>query len=247
MIRYYLFCTILAGLFSLTAFAQNDDTGNTIGLARKLMNAGEYTRALVTLEDLLVKDPANLDAQELKINILVQQEREKEALRDVEEYIRMYPGKAEFLYLRAVLNMQKEKYARAIEDFNTALQLDMKPELTTKIYLNRGTAHFRNQDFDQAENDFNEVIALDPKNAAAYHGRGMVKYELNQYEEAITEFQKALKIEKDNPITHYNIAMSYFRMKETEKACYHFNESCVLGHRNACRLLMMECDIKLPE
>lgn len=242
-----LFITLLFLCFcAYTGFSQNSETQSNLTIAQAQLESGESQKALLTLEDMLVKDPSNLLAQEMKINILVQQEQGKEALRDVEEYILMYPDQPIYYYLRAILNLQKQKLSKSIEDFNTAISLEMPPEFIFKAYINRGMAYFQNQDYDLAEADFDEVVGLDSKNASAYHGRGMVKYELNQYEEAIVEFQKALKLEGENPITHYNIAMSYFRMDEDEKACYHFNESCALGHRNACRLLMMECDIKIP-
>ena len=151
--------------------------------------------------------------QEKKIDLLSQQERSKDALKDVEEYIVMYPSQPEYYYLRAILNLQKQKFTKAIEDFDLAIQLDFPEKYIYKVYLNRGMAHFNNQDFELAELDFEEVLKLDPKNAAAYHGMGMVDYEQTEYDNAIAEFQKAIRIEDDNPITYFNLAMTYFRLE----------------------------------
>jgi tetratricopeptide (TPR) repeat protein len=245
LMKYSL--VFLLNLLPLWLGAQEGDIEKSLRLADVQIAAGDVQKALLTIEDILVKQPDNLDAQEKKINILVQQNRSKDAIKDIEEYILVYPSQPEYYYLRAVLKLQDQKYDKAIEDFDRAIQLDMPKGSEYKVYLNRGMAHFYNQDFDQSEDDFNEVIALNPKNAAAFHGKGMIKYELGQYEEAIVEFQKALKLEDDNAITHFNIAMSYFRIKEKENACYHFNRSCALGLRNACRLMMMECDIDIAK
>lgn len=246
MIRSF-FIVILIIWVNSSIFGQQDDLEKSLAAAQIQINIGDYSRALLTLEDILVKQPDNLKAQEMKINILVEEDRTKDALRDIEQHIAMYPGHPEYVYLRGVLYLQKEKFSKAIEDFDRAIQMDMPGEYLSKVYLNRGLAHYHNQDYEEAEADFSEVLTLDPKNAAAYHGRGMVKYDTQEYEEAIVEFQHALKIEGDNPITHYNLAMSYFRLDDEENACYHFNKSCALGHRNACRLLMMECDINITE
>jgi tetratricopeptide (TPR) repeat protein len=209
--------------------------------------SGDISKALVTLEDILVNDPTFLEAQEKKIDLLSQQERSKDALKDIEEYIVMYPSQPEYYYLRAVLNLQKEKFTKAIEDFDVAINLQFPEKNIYKVYLNRGMANFNNHDFELAELDFEEVIKLDPRNAAAYHGKGMVDYEQNEYENAIIEFQKAISIEDNNPITFFNLAMTYFRLDDKENACYNFNKSCGLGHRNACRLLLMECDINISD
>jgi tetratricopeptide (TPR) repeat protein len=249
MIREFLKYTLGFILICITHFvySQPTDFEKQLKLADSQYASGDITGALLTLEDILVKQPDNLDAQEKKINYLVQQDRSKDAMKDIEDYIFVYPAKPEYYYLRAVLKLQDEKYYKAIEDFDRAIQLNMPAGIIYKVYLNRGMAHFYNQDFDLAEADFNEVIAQSPQSAAAHHGLGMIKYELNQYEEAIAEFQKALKLEPDNAITFFNLAMTYYRMKDDDNACYNFNKSCALGHRNACRLLMMECDINISK
>lgn len=209
--------------------------------------SGDISKALLSLEDILVKDPTFIEAQERKIDLLSQQERSKDAFRDIEEYISMYPTQPEYYYLRAILNLQKEKFTKAIEDFNVAINLNFPEQFIYKVYLNRGMAHFNNQDFELAELDFEEVLKLDSRNAAAYHGKGMVDYEQAEFENAIAEFQKAIRIEDSNPITYFNLAMTYFRLDDKENACYNFNKSCALGHRNACRLLLMECDINISD
>lgn len=244
-----LFSILLIFLLNGSLFSQQEDVESTLLLADRYVASGDIIRALTTLEDFLVRQPDNIDIQEKKISILIENERSKDAYRDIEEYIRMYNNHPEYYYLRALLHLQKEKYNKAIEDFDRALQLDMPEESVYKVYLNRGMAHFYLQDFDLAESDFDEALAANSKSAAAYHGKGMVKYELREYDEAALQFEKALKIESENPITHFNLAMTYFRLEEMENACYHFNKSCTLGHRNACRLLMMECaeEIKIPK
>jgi tetratricopeptide (TPR) repeat protein len=209
--------------------------------------SGDISKALLAIEDILVADPAYLEAQEKKIDLLSQGERSKEAMKDVEQYISMYPTHPEYYYLRGILNLQKERYTKAIENFDISLQLEIPGKYLYKVYLNRGMAHFNNQDFELAEIDFDEVLKLDSRNAAAYHGKGMVNYEQAEYENAIVEFQKAIRIEDDNPITYFNMAMTYFRLDDKENACFNFNKSCALGHRNACRLLLMECDINISD
>jgi tetratricopeptide (TPR) repeat protein len=246
--RSLLLLFILILISQRVLFSQEEDSESTLKQADRYVASGNVTKALTTLEDFLVRQPNNIDVQEKKITILLQNERSKDAYRDIEEYIKMYYDQPEYYYLRALLNFQKEKYVKAIDDFDQAIQLNMPSESLYKVYLNRGMAHFFLTDFDLADADFDEVLKINSKSAAAYHGKGMIKYELREYDEAVLQFKKALNLEEENPITHFNLAMTYFRLEEMENACYHFNRSCTLGHRNACRLLMMECaeEINVP-
>lgn len=239
----FLFFLLL--FFHEGMFAQQEDSKSALLLANKYVASGEVIKALTTLENILVIEPNNLQAQEKKLSILLENERSKDAYRDIDEYIRMYYDQPEYYYLRALLHMQKEKYSKAIDDFDRAIELDMPENSAYKVYLNRGMAYFYLRYFELAEVDFDDALLLNSKSATSYHGKGMVKYELGEYDEAVFLFQKALKIENDNRIVHYNLAMAFFRLKEMDNACYHFNRSCTLGHRNACRLLLMECAAEL--
>jgi len=230
-------------------YSQESTSDSTLIKIDKLIAAGQTDKALSLVDDILFVDPSNLDVQEKKINLLAKADRSRDAYTDVDKLITMYPLHPEYYYLRALLNLQKQKFNKSIDDFDKAIDLKMPQKSAYKVYLNRGMAHFYMQDYDLADSDFDKAIELNPKNAAAYHGKGMVKYDLHEYEEAVVDFQKSLQLEEDNPITHFNMAMSYFRLDDKDNSCYHFNRSCALGNRNACRLLMLECtqDLKIAK
>ena len=242
MIRFTVFYFILISLFCFNnLFSQDNGTPDELKQADQFIEAGNYNEALVVLRNYVFSNPTNIEAQEKKITVLLKLDREKDAAKDIDDLVKMYPTNPEYYYLKAVLNFQKEKYVKAIENFDKAIELHMPNAYLYKVYLNRGMSHFFLQDFELAESDFNTVIADEPKNGAAYHGLGMVKYEQHEYEEAVKAFQKALSFDEKNAITHFNMAMSYFRLDQKDNACYHFNRSCALGNRNACKLVMMEC------
>jgi len=242
MIRVSFISLLFICFFCINGLYSQDGPDLTeLQKADKFIETGDLEQALVILKDYLFTNPLNIEAQERKINVLLRLNREKDAYKDIDDLLRMYSTSPDFYYLRAVLNYQKEKYVKAIEDFDKALRLNMPVEYTYKVHLNRGMSHFFLRDFELAEVDFNVVIKSEPNNGAAYHGLGMVKYEQREFEEAVDAFRKSLSFDEKNPITHFNMAMSYFRLKEKDNACYHFNRACALGNRNACKLVMLEC------
>lgn len=82
---------IIFTVLSLFCQGQGDEIANNLKLADTQFNLGNYTKSLTIIEDILAMHPENLEAQEKKLNILMKLERSKDALADIEEYIKLYP------------------------------------------------------------------------------------------------------------------------------------------------------------
>lgn len=209
--------------------------------ANKLIAEKEYAEALAIINGELEKDNKNIQTLELKLNVSVKTENEKDVLKDIEKVLEQEPDNPEFIYLRAVVYFHMRKYTKAIEDFDKSIVLDIMEEYKPKVFLNKAMCHFYLHEYDLAEENVNFVLDLDNKNANAYHSLGMIRYETQVYDEAVDNFLKALKFENNNPITFYNLGMTYLKLKDGENACRYFNKSCDLSYKNACKMLYLEC------
>ncbi|HAO11521.1 MAG TPA: hypothetical protein DCQ51_10205 [Planktothrix sp. UBA8407] len=63
--------------------------------------------------------------------------------------------------------------------------------------LNRGIDNYQEKNYEQALEDFNQVISINPLFAKAYHYRGWIYRILEKKEEAIQNFQQAASLFKD--------------------------------------------------
>jgi len=236
------FTYIFVFLFiSIGAFSQNAIVEAELKQADRNSRNGNYSEAIKHINNALEEDPLYLPALERKINVLIQSEDDKGALKEVNELLKDFPQQPEYYYLRSIIYLYKQKGGKAIDDLNNAIYYQMPKENLDKIYVSRGTAYYFIGDFESAEADFQEAVTLNPKNASAYHSWGMLKYEEQLFDEAIANFNKAILYEDNSAITHYNIAMAYYKQDEMKDACHHFNRSCVLGNRSACKIYYLEC------
>lgn len=240
--------TLLIFMWPLSLVLAQDETRINALLteADVLIGKNNLSEALAKTNEVIRISPGNHTAIQKQINIYFLMNDEKESVRVVDEAIRKYPNIAGYHYLRGIINNSREKYVRALDDFNQAINLN-DAGILYRCYLGRGVSHMNLLEYDQALADFSTSIEENDTVASAYHSRAMVNYELRDYTAAINDFLKALEFSEGNSALYFNLGMSYYRINEKEKACPYFHKSCTMGNTNACRMTLMECAKVIPE
>ena len=67
----------------------------------------------------------------------------------------------------------------------------------TSVYFEQGYRYMELDEFQNAINEFDKYISINPEYYASRHLRGLCKYALGQYEEAIKDFDKAIEIDPE--------------------------------------------------
>ena len=73
----------------------------------------------------------------------------------------------------------------------------------------QGTVYTTAGQWQNAIEEFDESIRLDPEAADAHNNRGAVYAELDQFQKAIGDYDKAIRIEPDLSSAYYNRAIAY--------------------------------------
>ncbi len=219
---------------------------NLLTEAETNIRNSRYDIALSKVEEALSIEPANKKALQLQINIHYLQNDYKEAYELVDDAIKRFPGDGDFFYQRGLINIGRQKYQKAVDDFNRLIDGYSDFELF-KVYLNRGVAYMSMQEYERALEDMTKSIGLNNHNASAYHSRGMLNYQLKDFHAAVEDFKQALLYNDNNPETNFNLGMSYFRLEEKDSACPYFHKACKEGNMNACKMVLMECAKNIPE
>src|SRR4051812_16885601 len=81
-------------------------------------------------------------------------------------------------------------------------QLDLAERAA--VYHSRGTAHWRNWDYDAAIADESEVIGIDPGFAEAYMRRGVAFFGKGEFDRAISDSTRAIEIDPLNVRAYTN-------------------------------------------
>jgi tetratricopeptide (TPR) repeat protein len=72
-------------------------------------------------------------------------------------------------------------HQKAIEDYTSALSLGIAPN----ILIERGEEYLKSGDYQNALNDFNNVMRMSGESAQARFGRAQCNYQLHDYDHVI--------------------------------------------------------------
>lgn len=115
----------------------------------------------------------------------------EEAIRELNEAIRLSPDEYTFYYNRAMYSLQCNNSESALQDFLHVVELNRDYVDSyiriTLIYASRNM-------YDEALNTINTAILLDPKNGEAFYYRGMIYEKKGMNMEALQEVRQACEL-----------------------------------------------------
>lgn len=85
-------------------------------------------------------------------------------------------------------------YDRAIAIYNAILSMNVDPARASVATMNRGNANKAKNDLDKALVDYNQAIALDPKNGGAYVNRAFILSRQGKRKEAMDDYNEAVRL-----------------------------------------------------
>lgn len=107
-----------------------------------------------------------------------------------------------FYRKRADENNFKGDYDLAVNDYNEALKLNPKDNLS---YINRARAFSGKKNYDSAIADYDKAIELNPKDAVAYLNRADSFEKKGSAERAISDYRKVIELDATNDVAKNNL------------------------------------------
>src|SRR5438874_3362643 len=87
-----------------------------------------------------------------------------------------------------------QDWNKAIDGFRKAAEMDRKYVANLAIaYQQRAFSYANDQRFQDALNDLNEAIKINPRDARAYEQRAAVEMRINDYDKALADYEEAIK------------------------------------------------------
>jgi tetratricopeptide (TPR) repeat protein len=93
----------------------------------------------------------------------------------------------------------------------------------------RGDANKNQGNWDQAIDDYNEAIKIDPNSELAYNNRGLANYYKGSYDRAIADFNEALRLKSDYAEAYNNRGRAYYAKNDYDKAFADYTQAITLN------------------
>lgn len=139
--------------------------------------------------------------------------------------IRMQEGTAALL---------RGKYDQAVLSFGKALnEPDLPSERIANIHNDRGVAHWRLAQYEEALKDFNRSIELSNSSAATYNNRANVLIELGRYQEALGDLDRAISLAPAYGAAYNNRGNANFQLGRQNEALNDYRRAIELMPANA--------------
>ncbi|MFX0102170.1 MAG: tetratricopeptide repeat protein [Candidatus Hodarchaeota archaeon] len=163
--------------------------------ATYLVNMEKFKESLECYDRSLEIDPGYDIVHHDKAVALAQLGRHKEAIKHFNVFLENNPEDRDALYLKSVSLRSLGKYNESIESFQRAIALD-KPESQVPesiIYFEIGEMYALMGSYEEAIENLDKCLKIDPGNIDALNGIGVCYTELGNNEKAIQYFDKIIE------------------------------------------------------
>lgn len=115
-------------------------------------------------------------------------------------------------------DIQKELADRKAEKAKDDLEAEKKKQLEAAVHSRNAQLLAQRRKFDEAAEEYDEAIALDPSNSILYSNKGYALYRAKRYPEAIQVLKDLTVRDPGYAWGHYNLALAYWADHQTELA-----------------------------
>ena len=169
------------------------------GLARVYQE--RYTDAISDFREGLKLSPENSSLRHNLILCLARNGQQEEAIRAADTLLMSSPKYAPAMAMRSDLLWEQGDSVGALEWVNKALELN---RYDADMLHHRGVMLARLERYEEAEQDMDRAIYLDPGDARAYITRAMVRYFRDNLNGALADYDMSVMIDPANVTGHYN-------------------------------------------
>ncbi|MBV6644112.1 MAG: tetratricopeptide repeat protein [Cyclobacteriaceae bacterium] len=160
-----------------------------------LIDEGNYEKAIGFLDQAMAMNKGNSDFSYASAFAHYKLKQYQPALEKIKRSLQLEPFQSDYFVLAGNIAYQIKDYASGIEYYTAALDYRDSTEIPIdelKCLYNRANCYMGLRKYQQAEQDYSQVLQTDIGNYMAHHNRGLARVRIGRTEEGCMDFEKAV-------------------------------------------------------
>jgi len=182
-----------------------------------LEKLGNYEEALISSEDCIRMEPEALNAHHSFLRILKKLNRFEQMESRYEELLNRNPeirSNSLFYFSKAEELVQLNEYSSAFESYRKAVEAPSEHESDFRFHY--ALALYHEAFYQEALNEFEKVLELEPNERVAYNNIAFMKYSLGNIQEAIDVLEEIIEKNMEIYLTYPNLILFKYQLSQNE-------------------------------
>lgn len=197
--------------------------------AEHLLNQDRFGEAQTEIKNYLASKPEDVNGLMILAQTHMGLGQDEMADLVVDDILKIEASNPEILYIKGVTQARLGQRKSALKFLDSALGLN---PLIVEAYAAKAVLHFEEAKFEEALNDANAGLQIDPENDTCLNQRSRALLRLGRKEQHVEAEKQALKNNPMNPNTHATVGLGELEKGNTKKAKEHFREALKLDPNN---------------
>ena len=126
------------------------------------------------------------------------------------------------------------QYEKAIGFYSIAIEHIKKGPWEGQCYHRRAWSYAKLKQHQQAIQDFDQAIGLDPEYDLAYSHRGPSYAAIGEHQRAIQDYDQAIRLDADDELAYVNRALAYYDLGQHQRAIQDYDHAIKLNPNYSC-------------
>ena len=223
----------------------NSPDDQLISEAKSYFSNGDYKSAIRLCNNLLSKNPDNIDALNITAAILLFSKKFEHSIKIYDKLILLSKKNSTFYYNRALAYMGLNNIKEAESNYKLAIKYDSE---SLPALINLGNLYHQQDISEQAIKYYSKACLISPNDEKIYTNMGLSYLTMKVYDKSLEQFKKALKINPKYEEAIFGLGNCYDGMGKSLEAIKCFKDVITVNPKHSRALFnLSNCQLAIGD